>query len=47
LPIFDPQGLHFCGEGVFGRHVISGTVLRGKIVAVIGERPFPGLFLLM
>jgi uncharacterized membrane protein len=31
-------GIHF---------FISGTELRGKIVALIGERPFQGLFSLM
>jgi len=32
------DGIHF---------LISGTALRGKIVGLIGERPFQGLFSLM
>jgi uncharacterized membrane protein len=39
----------FCGGAIFRRHslFISGTALRGKIVGLIGERPFQGLFSLM
>jgi len=38
-------GFTFCGGAIFfdGIHfLISGTVFRGKIVGLIGERPFQG-----